>query len=81
MRIPPSNDCGNSPPACFGLGADPDSRQCTPVSVCGRCPHVESCALLRIARFFERDVDEIAGVFLNSKFPHGRPTDRWRPRG
>jgi len=23
-------------------------------------------------------VDTFAGVFLNAKFPHGKPTDRWR---
>lgn len=25
--------------------------------------------------------DRFAGVYLNAKFPHGRPTDKWRPRG
>jgi hypothetical protein len=25
--------------------------------------------------------DEFMGTFLNSKFPYGRPVDRWRPRG
>ena len=26
--------------------------------------------------------DEFAGVFLNARFPYGKPTDRWeRPRG
>lgn len=26
----------------------------------------------------ERRFDEFAGAYLNAKFPHGRPVDRWR---
>jgi hypothetical protein len=34
-------------------------------------------AILVEQRRFNNLVDEFAGVFLNAKFPYGRPTDRW----
>jgi hypothetical protein len=33
-------------------------------------------SLKRLERLF----DEFAGVFLNAKFPYGKPTDRWARR-
>jgi hypothetical protein len=33
----------------------------------------------RLARI-ERMLDEFFGAFLNAKFPHGQPTDRWGRR-
>jgi|tagenome__1003787_1003787.scaffolds.fasta_scaffold15879414_2 hypothetical protein len=29
----------------------------------------------------ERRLDEFFTVFLNARFPYGKPTDRWRRRG
>jgi hypothetical protein len=40
--------------------------------------------LERIARSLERleqRFDEFARAFLNARFPHGRPVDRWGRRG
>jgi hypothetical protein len=44
-----------------------------------RDPDLARCAaaLEQIARI----LDEAIGVFLDSRFPHGRPLDRWGRRG
>ena len=34
--------------------------------------------MLEALERLERRFDEFARVYLNGKFPHGRPTDRWR---
>jgi hypothetical protein len=37
--------------------------------------------LIRAIERIERRFDEFFGSFLNSAFPYGKPTDRWRRRG
>ena len=36
--------------------------------------------VIALARL-ERRLDEFADVYLNARFPYGKPTDRWRRRG
>lgn len=46
-------------------------------------PPISGADLARLERRLaklERLLDEGIGVFLNSKFPYGRPTDRWARR-
>jgi hypothetical protein len=38
-------------------------------------------ALRQELRATRRLFDEFAKVYLNARFPYGKPTDRWRPRG
>lgn len=74
-RPAPHEPVGNRP-ACFGSGSHPDTGQQTPLATCQACAAVGACSVLRLARNF----DEFAAVYLNAKFPHGKPTDQWGRR-